>query len=102
MNRREFVLGAAALAALGTSLAPAPSVSREKVRVVIAGAGAAGLTIASQLRMRLPNATITIFDARKQHYFQPGYTLVGAGWWSPSEVIDTTRQYITPRRQLGL
>lgn len=94
MKRREFVLGAAALAALGTSLAPSPSVSSEKVRVVIAGAGAAGLTIASQLRRRLPNATITIFDARKQHYFQPGYTLVGAGWWDPSQVIDSTRQYI--------
>ena len=96
MKRREFVLAAAALAAMGTraSSAPAASVSGEKVKVLIAGAGAAGLTIASQVRRRLPNATITIFDARKQHYFQPGYTLVGAGWWDPSQVIDTTREYI--------
>lgn len=96
MKRREFVLAAAALAAMGTraSSAPAASVSGEKVKVLIAGAGAAGLTIASQVRRRLPYATITIFDARKQHYFQPGYTLVGAGWWDPSQVIDTTREYI--------
>ena len=96
MKRREFVLAAAALAAVGTSASsvPAASVSGDKVKVLIAGAGAAGLTIASQVRRRLPNASITIFDARKQHYFQPGYTLVGAGWWDPSQVIDTTREYI--------
>lgn len=93
MRRRNFLAGAVSAAALGWG-ATSPVTAQSKVRVVIAGAGAAGLSIASRLRRQLPNATITIFDARLNHYFQPGWTLVGAGWWQPSETVDSTRGYI--------
>ena len=93
MQRRQFIAGAASLAALGWSAA-SPVMAQSRVRVAIAGAGAAGLSIASRLRKQLPNATITIFDARLNHYFQPGWTLVGAGWWQPSQTVESTRKYI--------
>lgn len=93
MQRRQFIAGAASLAALGWS-ATSPVMAQNRVRVIIAGAGAAGLSIAARLRRQLPNATITIFDSRINHYFQPGWTLVGAGWWQPSQTVESTRKYI--------
>ena len=77
MERRAFLVGAAALAAAGWG-PPVVAKSDAKARVVIVGAGAAGLSIASRVARQMPNATITIFDARREHYFQPGWTLVGA------------------------
>lgn len=93
MQRRQFLAGAASVAALGWG-AGSPVIAQNRVRVVIAGAGAAGLSIAARLRKQLPNATITIFDSRQNHYFQPGWTLVGAGWWQPSQTVESTLSYV--------
>jgi hypothetical protein len=93
MERRAFLAGAAALAAAGWG-SPSVAKSDARAKVVIAGAGAAGLSIAARLARQMPNATITIFDARRDHYFQPGWTLVGAGWWTPSQTVEPTRSYI--------
>lgn len=87
MKRREFLLGGGAAALAGLAAGPAVAqTSDAKARIVIAGAGAAGLSLASRLRRGMPNATITVIDARKEHHFQPGFTLVGAGVWSPGQV----------------
>lgn len=93
MKRRAFLAGAAALAAAGW-VKPGMAKSDAKGRVVIAGAGAAGLSIASRVARQMPNATITIFDARRDHYFQPGWTLVGAGWWKPGQTVESNKRYI--------
>ncbi len=87
MKRREFLLGGGAAALAGLAAGPAVAqTSDAKARIVIAGAGAAGLSLASRLRRGMPNATIAVIDARKEHHFQPGFTLVGAGVWSPGQV----------------
>lgn len=93
MQRRAFLAGAAALAAVGWG-SELLAKSEAKAHVVIAGAGAAGLSIASRVARQMPNATITIFDARRDHYFQPGWTLVGAGWWKAAQTVDSTKGYI--------
>lgn len=95
MERRQFLVGAAALASvgLGTQAVQAQT-SDSRARVVIAGAGAAGLALASRLRRAIPNATITIIDAKKEHHFQPGFTLVGAGVWSPAQVTERNADYM--------
>ena len=100
MNRRRFLLkggGAAVLAGLAglpASLPAAAQTSDARARIVIAGAGAAGLAMASRLRRGMPNATITIIDAKKEHHFQPGFTLVGAGLWSPGHVTERNADYM--------
>lgn len=100
MNRRRFLLasgGAAALAGLPAALAAtqaAAQTSDARARIVIAGAGAAGLAMASRLRRGMPNATIIVIDAKKEHHFQPGYTLVGAGLWSPAQVTERNADYM--------
>ncbi len=93
MQRRAFLAGAAALAAAGWGPAVVAK-SEARARVVIVGAGAAGLSIASRVARQMPNSTITIFDARREHYFQPGWTLVGAGWWKPSQTVEANKRYI--------
>lgn len=95
MKRREFLTGAAALAASGLIAKEAQAQTSEaRARIVIAGAGAAGLSLASRLRRQMPNATITLIDAKKEHHFQPGYTLVAAGVWSPEHVTERNEDYV--------
>ena len=48
-------------------------------QILIVGGGAAGLTAASQLRRARPELAITILEPADDHYYQPGWTLVGAG-----------------------
>lgn len=97
MDRRQFLLAAAAGAAATTGLqggrAQAAS-SSAKARIVIAGAGAAGLSLASRLRRQMPEAKVTIIDAKTDHHFQPGFTLVGAGLWSPADVTFRNADFI--------
>lgn len=63
--------------------------STEKHTVVIVGAGAAGISVASSLLARQPNLDIAIIDPAKTHYYQPGWTMVGGGIFPPEK---TARQ----------
>ena len=47
--------------------------------VVIVGGGAGGLATASSLLKRQPGLDIVVIEPRNEHYYQPGWTLVGAG-----------------------
>ena len=95
MDRRDFIARGGALAAsmmaAGTASAQT-SVARP--RVVIAGAGAAGLALAARLRRQMENATIILIDAKTAHHFQPGFTLVAAGLWQPRDVTEANADYI--------
>ena len=79
-SRRGFLgLTAAGLVAMaGTAPARSQSVAT-KARIVILGAGAGGAAFANRLSRRLDGATITILDGRKEHWYQPGFTLIAAG-----------------------
>ncbi len=95
MKRRAFLAGAGTLMASGfTADAVSAQSSTSRARVVIAGAGAAGLALASRLRRQMENATIILIDGKKAHHFQPGYTLVGAGLWRPEDVTEANAAYV--------
>ncbi len=95
MERRVFLAGAAALAASAASGGEAlAQTSDARARIVIAGAGAAGLALAARLRRQMPNATVILIDAKKEHHFQPGFTLVAAGLWSPADVTERNADYL--------
>ncbi len=85
------VLGAGLLAA-GRAKAAGPVPT--KAKIVILGAGAAGLAAASRLSVALSGATITLVDARRQHFYQPGFTLIAAGLKAPGYSVSATRDYI--------
>jgi sulfide:quinone oxidoreductase len=57
--------------------------------IVIIGAGAAGIATAASLVARDPDLDIAIIDPAEVHYYQPGWTMVGAGIFSAE---STARQ----------
>ena len=57
--------------------------------VVIVGAGAAGIAVASSLKAREPNIEIAIIDPADIHYYQPGWTMVGAGIFDAQQTSRT-------------
>ncbi len=57
--------------------------------IVIVGAGAAGISVASSLLARKPDLDIAIIDPADVHYYQPGWTLVGAGVFAPAHTART-------------
>jgi len=98
LDRRRFLTIAGA-GLIGTALPAASQAARPEkfkssARIVIAGAGAAGLAMASRLSAMLDGASITLIDARQPHYYQPGFTLVGGGIKPPNYVVSTTAEYV--------
>ncbi len=47
--------------------------------VVVVGGGAGGISTAASLLNRRPDLNIAIVEPRDEHYYQPGWTLVGGG-----------------------
>ena len=56
--------------------------------VLIVGGGAGGIATAASLLKRRPHLQIAIVEPRDEHYYQPGWTLVGGGVF---KVADTRR-----------
>ena len=57
--------------------------------VVIVGGGAGGIAVASSLKARKPDLDIAVIDPADIHYYQPGWTMVGAGVFHPQETAKT-------------
>lgn len=62
--------------------------------VVIIGAGAAGIAVAASLLARKPGLDIAIIDPAEAHYYQPGWTMVGAGVFTAGDTVRTTASLI--------
>ena len=62
--------------------------SAGKADVVIVGGGSAGLATAASLLERNGALDIIVIEPREEHYYQPGWTMVGAGVF---DVADTRR-----------
>lgn len=100
-RRRDLLkigLGAA-VAAPVLSMAGNAAASRvqSNAHIVISGAGAGGISMANRFARSLPNARITIIDAREDHHYQPGWTLVASGVWNKSKTLSKTGEWIPSR-----
>lgn len=62
--------------------------------VVIIGAGAAGIAVASSLLKRKKDLDVAIIDPAETHYYQPGWTMVGAGVFKPEQTVKTIASLI--------
>jgi len=99
LSRRAALrrLGGLALAGALPALTPGQASSATiatNARIVVVGAGAAGLTMAAKLQNRLAGAQITVIDGRTRHLYQPGLTLVAAGLWRPEAVISQNARWM--------
>lgn len=62
--------------------------------VVVIGGGAAGIAVASSLLARKPDLDIAIIDPADIHYYQPGWTMVGAGVFKAATTARTMASLI--------
>jgi sulfide:quinone oxidoreductase len=56
-------------------------------KIVVVGGGNAGLSVAAQLLKKRPDLQISIVDPADNHYYQPAWTLVGAGVYNINKTI---------------
>ncbi|KAH9842790.1 FAD/NAD(P)-binding domain-containing protein [Rhodofomes roseus] len=96
--RKRALLGSRSLA---SSVRWASSDSKDNYKIVVVGAGSGGLTVANQIFNRfkaagtpLNKGDIAILDANEYHYYQPGWTLVGAGLKQKLETREPLKSLI--------
>ena len=65
-----------------------------KFDVVIVGAGAGGISVASSLKSRKPDLNIALIDPADIHYYQPGWTMVGGGVFDAAVTARTMGELI--------
>lgn len=68
--------------------------SDEHFDIVIVGAGAAGISVASSLTARTRDLSIAIIDPAEVHYYQPGWTMVGGGIFRQENTVKTMASLI--------
>ncbi|UTP71809.1 bifunctional protein tyrosine phosphatase family protein/NAD(P)/FAD-dependent oxidoreductase [Alteromonas sp. LMIT006] len=62
--------------------------------IVVVGAGAAGVAVCSSILARKPDVNIAVIDPADIHYYQPGWTMVGAGVFTPEQTVKTLSSLI--------
>jgi len=88
----QAALAGAAAAALPATPARAARLAT-RAHIVIAGSGLGGIAVANRLSALLEGARITIVDAKEEHNYQPGYTLVATGVWPVGKVRDRNADF---------
>ncbi|WP_297335516.1 FAD/NAD(P)-binding oxidoreductase [Algoriphagus sp.] len=63
-------------------------------QIVIIGGGTAGITVAAQLKRKNKALKIAIIEPSEKHYYQPAWTLVGAGTFDFNETERDEADYI--------
>lgn len=95
-SRRGFLSLAAGAGALGLTGAakPAKAAVKTNANILILGAGAAGAALANRLTERLDGAQITLVDGRKEHWYQPGFSLIAAGLKPAKYSVSQTTDWL--------
>jgi sulfide:quinone oxidoreductase len=63
-------------------------------QILIVGGGNAGLSTASQLLKKNKNLSIGIIEPSEKHYYQPAWTLVGAGVYDINKTVKREADFI--------
>lgn len=79
--------GGAQVSAAQASTAAAACQWGDSHDIVIVGGGSAGIGLAASLLKRQSNLQIAIIEPNDKHYYQPAWTLVGAGEFDPQASV---------------
>lgn len=69
---------------------------KDHYQILILGGGTAGITVAAQLRRQLKTYDVAIVEPSTKHYYQPLWTLVGAGVF-PKELSERAESAFIPQ-----
>ena len=78
----------------------APTIAKaapKHVQVLIVGGGAGGSATAASILKRDPNVEIAIVEPHDEHYYQPGWTMVGGGVFTTDMTVRPMRDVIPSR-----
>ena len=78
-----------------------PSASANRFNVVIVGGGSAGIATAASMLKRDRKISLAIIDPADDHYYQPGWTMVGGGAFS-AEFTHRKEKDLIPNRALWI
>ena len=68
--------------------------NNKKFDVVIIGAGSGGIATASSIQKRNPALRIALVDPSEDHFYQPGWTMVGGGVFNAEATRRKTKDLI--------
>ncbi len=63
-------------------------------QIIVIGAGTGGLTVANGLLRKDKTLEIAIIDPSEKHYYQPAWTLVGAGAYDMNKTVRNNSEFI--------
>jgi len=84
----------AATAQSGTQPQANAAADASSFDVVVVGGGSAGIAVVASLLQRQPGLRIAIVEPSEQHYYQPAWTLVGAGEFDVRKTVRPTASVI--------
>ena len=90
-NRSEKVAAAARSAP-----APLRASTDAHHRVLVVGGGSAGIATAASLLKRDRSLDLAVIEPSEDHYYQPGFTMVGGGVFKPADTVRKTAK-VMPR-----
>ena len=67
--------------------------------VLIVGGGAAGVSVANNMRRQNATIDIAIIEPSEKHYYQPGFTIIGGGAYTLKKTTRNEADLIHPSVQ---
>ena len=68
--------------------------SEQHFQVLIVGGGAAGVSVANNMRRQNSNIKIGLIEPSEKHYYQPGFTIIGGGAYTLEETTRNEKDLI--------
>lgn len=66
----------------------------KKYDLIIIGGGTAGIMVAAQILKKKKDFSVALIEPSEKHYYQPAFTLVGAGTYDYEKTIRNTKDFI--------
>jgi sulfide:quinone oxidoreductase len=70
--------------------------SQQHHTILIVGGGAAGVSVANNMRRQNATIDIAIIEPSEKHYYQPGFTIIGGGAYTMKETTRNEADLIHP------